>query len=393
MLNKYRRKFHFNIKRFFLIPFFLFFTPNFANAVEFPEKPSKQASISLLSINYNDLSHSFFSKSCLRLYDKENDFDQVVDFAHFDDFDDELFGLKFFLKSKKARILVRPFFTYFLEQNERTNVSLTEFKLDLSPEEIEYIFNFLATMYKALPNYYYDFDILSDNSETHISKILHDCYRMVGDNEATERYSFSEITKHNLSYKKINDSYLILSENEKTDFSEEESQNLNSTTTNEPSLIIILLCISGFFFLLTLYQTIAYFIKKICLNSVFKTVQIIDFLILFIAGISGTIILFQDIFSEQTLLRNNYQFLFLNPLHLITAFTLFNSVKNKKLNIYYWSISSALSMIYILIISIQEKQIPILTLLIALPIFLRTIYYTFMSVDMLNKSKIDQKQA
>ena len=381
MFNKYRRKFHINIKKFFLILLFFLFPLTLASTLEFPERPSSQASISLLSINYNDLSHSFFSKSCLRLYDKGNDFDQVVDFAHFDDFDDELFGLKFFLKSKKARILVRPFFAYFLEQNERTNVSLTEFKLDLSPEEISYIFAFLATMHKALPNYYYDYDILSNNSETHISKILHDCYRMVGDEQATERYSFSEITKHNLTYKKINDSYLILSENEKSDFAEEKTKSLSALTTNEPSLIIILICISGFFFLLTVYQTVAYFIKKLYLNSIYKTVQIIDFLILFLAGITGTIILFQDIFSEQTLLRNNFQFLFLNPLHLITAFTLFNPVKNKKLNIYYWSISSALSMIYILIISIQEKQIPIPTLLIAMPIFLRTLYYTFMSVD------------
>ena len=386
MINKYRRKFHTNIKKIILIPVLFFFPLLFANTLEFPAPPSNQASISLLSISYNDLSHSFFSKSCLRLYDKGNDFDQVVDFAHFDDFDDELFGLKFFLKSKKARIILRPFFTYFLEQNERTNVSLTEFKLDLSNEEIAYIFSFLATMHKALPDYYYDYDIIKNNSETHISKLLHDCYRMIGSDQTNERYSFSEITKHNLIYKKINDSYFILSENEKSDFTEEKIQNLNSASTNELSLFIILVCISGFFFLLTCYQSTAYFIKKISLCSIYKTAQIIDFLIFFLAGISGTIILFQDIFSEQTILRNNFQFLFLNPLHLITAFTLFNPVKNKKLNIYYWSISSALTIIYILIISILERQIPTLTILIALPIFLRTLYYTFMSIDMLKKN-------
>ena len=84
-----RRKFKINIKKIFLNLLFFLIPLTVANTVEIPSKPSNQASVSLLTITYKDFSHSYFSKSSLRLYDKENDFDQVVDFADFKDFDDD----------------------------------------------------------------------------------------------------------------------------------------------------------------------------------------------------------------------------------------------------------------------------------------------------------------
>jgi len=371
-----RRKFKINIKKIFLNLLFFLIPLTVANTVEIPSKPSNQASVSLLTITYKDFSHSYFSKSCLRLYDKENDFDQVVDFADFKDFDDDFFGLKFFFKSKKASIILKPFFNFFIRQKERTNVSLTESRLSLSPQEVAYIFNFLSIMHKALPNYEYDYDILTNNSETHISKILHDCYQMVGTEKTNERYLFSETMRRNFNYKKINDSYLILSENEQL---EEATESItNPYAKNERSVIIVLLIISSFILLCTIYQIFAYFFDKLYLSSVFKTVQIFDFLILFFAGISGSLILLQDIFSEQVLFRNCYHFFFLFPLHIIAAFTVFTQLKNEKITIYYWSLTSVLSLIYILVISISERKLTLVSYSF-LPIFLRTVYFTFIA--------------
>ena len=122
------------MKKLFL-PFLIFMialAPVFTLTQEFPPQLSEKAKISILSINYNDLSHSLFSKSCIRIYDKENQFDKIIDFAHFDNFDDKFFGLKFFAKNKKARIITADFFPYFMEQSKHTNVSLTESILHLS---------------------------------------------------------------------------------------------------------------------------------------------------------------------------------------------------------------------------------------------------------------------
>ena len=374
-----RRKFSARTKKvvlvplFFLLPIFSFF------ASEFPERLSDQAKISILSVNYNDISHSLFSKSCLRFFDAETNFDQIIDFACFENFEDEFFLLKFFLHGKKAGIRTAPFLDYFLAQQKQTNVSLTESLLELSPAEVAYIFQFVSTMNRALPEYSYDFDILTNNSETHISHILHDSARMVGEESTTERYSFSEITQHNLSYKQMNDSFVLLSEKEILEFHEVDFAKLFHK--ERMSLIIALVVFASLVFLLTVYQVLAYFFENWYLMTVFKTAQIFDFLMLFFSGLAGFVILYQDIFSNQSMFRNNFQFLFLVPLHLIAAFTIFRPIQNRTLQIYYWSITSFLSVLYIFSCSIIERKLPLVCFLLALPLFFRTAYFYFAVKD------------
>ena len=374
-----RRNFTVSTKKIFLIPLLFLFSLFSLFPAEFPEKISKNAKISILSVNYNDILHSLFSKSCLRIYDAENDFDQIIDFAYFENFDDQLFLLKFFLNGKKAQIKTAPFIDYFLTQQKQTNVSLIESFLDLNPAEVAYIFNFLSILHKALPEYSYDFDLLTNNSETHISVILHDSARMAGDKLTNERYSFSEIIQHNVNYKRLNDSYVLASQKENLEF---HKQDFSKVFHKEKiSLIVSLIIFASLVFLLTAYQVLAYFFEKLYILSVFKTAQIFDFLILFVAGFAGCIILYQDIFSNQSMFRNNIQFFFLFPLHLIAAFAIFRPVHNRKLQIYYWSWTSFLSLLYILICSIIERSFPTVSFLFTLPIFLRTAYFYFAVKD------------
>lgn len=364
------------LKKIFCSTFFLSFLtlPIFS---EIPEKLSENAVISILSVNYDDFSHSLFSKNCLRIYDKETSFDKVIDFAHFDDFDDEFFLLKFFFNSKNASVRVEPFMEYFLELSEQTTVSLIESVLNLTPSEVDYIFSFLSTMHSALPNYEYEFDILTNNSETHISQILHDASRMAGNPEQNgETYSFSEISRHNLKYEKLDDAYTLLSQKEKLQFNH---QDFTPKVKISPALIFLIV-FSSLIFLLTCYQVLVYFLKKGYRSSVFKTAQILDFLILFFAGIFGTIILWQDLFSNQTLFQNNFHFLFLFPLHLVAAFTVFKPIKNSKLKITYWSLVNFLALLFILVSSIIQNELPLVNLLLATPIFLRTAYFDFLAI-------------
>ena len=358
------------------IIFLNFLFPVFSS--DFPERLSDRATISIVFVNYRDFSHSLFSKSCLRIYDKETCFDKIIDFAHFENFNDELFGVKFFFKPKKAKILVEPFFDYFLENFNKTNVSFSESILNLSPQKIKYIFNFISIMHKSLPNYEYEFDIITNNSEIHISKILHDCERMF-DSASNEQDLFSEISKTDLNYKLINSSYVLFPK--KTGFKFQKLDFPQKFKKEKFFLIIVLSVFASLVFLLTTYQVLAYFFEKLRIYSIFSVVQILDFLILFIAGLFGSIILFQDIFSNQTLFRNHFQFLFLFPLHFIASFTLFNPIKNETITIYYWSLTSLVSFLYILIFYFIENKLPIIRFLLVLSIFLRTAYYAFISMD------------
>ena len=373
-MSLYKKK-HTPIKTILCL-LFLLIPLNFLSASAFPDEISNKSRISILSVNYTDFSHSLFSKNCLRIYDKENDFDQLIDFAQFDNFDDNFFLLKFIFNEKKAKIRTQTFIDYYLEYSKKNNVTLTEINLLLSQSEIAYIYSFLKTVHDALPNYEYDFDILSNNSETHISQILHDCYRMTG-NKPQDQYSFDTIWEHKLKLHRIEDSFIFL--NERTTLSLDKKVTENAFNIEKPSLVILFTVLSALIFIFTVYQVLVYFFEKLYLMSIFKTVQIFDFLILFIAGIAGTIILFLDIFSEQTLFRNNFQFLFLFPLHMLAGFTIFKPVNRRRLQIIYWSATSAFSLLYILI-SIHEFTL--IHLLFTLPVFFRTLYFDFIAIDL-----------
>ncbi len=344
---------------------------------DFPQELSPNAKISILSINYSDLSHSLFSKNCIRIFDKTFQFDKIIDFAHFDNFDDKFFGLKFLLKNKKAHIKTTDFFNFFIEQSKNKNTSLAESALNLSSEQVAYIYDFISTMHKALPEYSYDFDILTNNSETHISAILNDCYRMTEKNSDKARYSFSELTKHQLRYKKIDGNFVLVSEHEKLSV---EPQDLSQHfSPNKIKLIIVLIVISSLFFLVSVWQFLAHFFEKLYISSLFKSIQIFDFMILFSSGLSGILIIFMNLFSSQTLLRGNFEFFYLFPLNVVAAFSVFKPIFTKKKRIIYWSVASALSIIYVAIIWFQESKLPLINLLFVLPILIRTIYFALLT--------------
>ena len=316
----------------------------------------------------------------MRFYDKENEFDEVIDFAFFDDFEDDYFGPKFFLKSKKAKIKNFKFMDFYLYNIRQTNVSLIESVLDLTPEEIRYIFDFVSKLNKALPDYEYDFDLVENNSETHIAQILNDCKRMLVDKEESF-FSFTSIKKHILNYKKLDDSFVLLPENESIDFTTKDF--FSNTGVNKISFIAVLSIIAGFFLFLSVYQMLVFFMEKVYIYTIFKLSQVFDFLILFVSGFSGSVILFQDIFSEQILFRNNFQFMYLFPLHFIASFTMFysfSSLRKEKIAAVYWGACSFMYLLYVLIVSIINKELPIVSFFIGLIIFFRTVYYALLNI-------------
>lgn len=343
----------------------------------FPEKISGQAKISVISVNYQDFMHSFFSKNCLRIYDKETHFDEIIDFAFFKNFNDTFFALNFLLKEEKAYIKAEPFIDYFLRQ-DKGKVSLTEYDMNLTEKEVNYIYAFIKTLYEAMPDYSYDFDIISNNSETHISQILHDSYRMAGDKSAGEQYSFSTITTHKLSYKSIGGSYVLLPEKKIQEFT--DFNFLQAFHQNAPCLNIALVILLFLTLLITSYQVLVYFFENLFLPAIYKSTQIFDFLLFFIAGLAGSFFLFQNLFSNQSLFQNNLFFMFLFPPHLLVSFTLFSGISNRNISLKYWTVSSELILLYLIIVLIQ-RQMTLITFILVMTVFLRVGFFYFITLD------------
>ncbi|MDY2843978.1 MAG: DUF4105 domain-containing protein [Treponema sp.] len=339
----------------------------------YPETLSKEALISVVTIDYPKNSYkSLFSKAALRIYDKNTGFDELIDFAHFQDFDDSLFFLKFYFQSPKAQIVSSSFTKAILMEK---NAEITDIVLNLPYDEIIYIYDFLKNLHENLKNYSYDYDIQTNNSYTHISGILNDAAKSSSKTNAD--YSFYDYSrKLSLVLKRTNSSVPI-----KTFSTEiiETPQDSVSYKLSLPNVSISkIICFSVFIFLIllfTVYLTLVNFKKNLYCIPIVKVGQTLDFLILFFSGLSGTVILIQDFISPQSLFRNNFQFLYLFPLNLIMAFNLYFPFLKENFLRSYWSAVSILIPLYIAFAWIISREFPLTDIFISSPIFIRSAYF------------------
>lgn len=370
-----------NFRKYILVLMAIFFPLTLSFSSEYsdksqnnyPEKLSKEAFISVVTIDYPKNSYkSLFSKATLRIYDKNTGFDELIDFAHFQDFDDSLFFLKFYFQSPKAQIISSSFTKAILQEK---NAEITDIVLNLPYDEIIYIYDFLKNLHENLKNYSYDYDIQTNNSYTHISGILNDAAKSSSTTNAD--YSFYDYSrKLSLVLKRTNSSVPI-----KTFSTEiiETPQDSVSYKLSLPNVSISkIICFSVFIFLVllfTVYLTLVNFKKILYCNPIVKVGQTLDFLILFFSGLAGTVILIQDFISPQSLFRNNFQFLYLFPLNLIMAFNLYFPFLKEKFLRSYWSAVSILIPLYIAFAWIISREFPLTDIFISSPIFIRSAYF------------------
>lgn len=374
-----------NFRKSFLVLMAIFFQLTFSFSSEYlneysdkypdiyPETLSKEALISVVTIDYPKNSYkSLFSKAALRIYDKNTGFDELIDFAHFQDFDDSLFFLKFYFQSPKAQIISSSFTKAILQEK---NAEITDIVLNLSYDEIIYIYDFLKNLHENLKNYSYDYDIQTNNSYTHIAGILNDAAK--SSSTANADYSFYDYSrKLSLVLKRTNSSVPIKA------FSTEIIETPQDSVSYKLSLpnvsISKIICFSVFIFLIllfTVYLTLVNFKTNLYCNPIVKVGQTLDFLILFFSGLAGTVILIQDFISPQSLFRNNFQFLYLFPLNLIMAFNLYFPFFKEKFLRSYWSAVSILIPLYIAFAWIISRDFPLTDIFISSTIFIRSAYF------------------
>lgn len=371
------------LRKIFLptVLFFLCF-PFFSS--EYPSSLSKEAVISIINVNYSKNLAQPFSKAVLRIYDRENYFDEVVDFSFFNDFDDPLFAIKFYFLVKKAEIVSLPFLD-FAEREKQSGAELYEMLLNLTYDELSYIFAFLKNLNESLPDYSYDFDLKTSSSFTHISAILNDCDRYCNKNASYRsfyNYSRKLSTRWILQSSPLPMEVFVSNNN----YASSDENSPVKLSNGSFKTILCLSIISFIIFLFTLYQTVVLFIKKIYIDLLFKIIQNLDFLILFFSGLIGTFILIKLYSSSQSLFRNNFRFLYLFPFNIVMAFNIYFPFIRKKLFIKtYWLSVSFLNALYIILSSIALKEFQLLDFFTAFPLFIRSVYFAFYALYKRNK--------
>lgn len=368
-----------NFKRgIFFLTLILPFIPLFASV--YPDEISKETVISIVNVNYKEKLMSPFSKAALRIYDKSSGFDEITDFSSLDDFENPAFLLKFYFLKTKAKIASVPFLDFAEHETKAHNAQISEIILNLTFEETKYISDFLKNLNENLTNYSYDFDLQNNNSFTHISSILNDCDRFFNHqtNSTSNRsfFNYSRNLSHNWKPQENNAPIQVFSSDESSFDFEQNSIKLPNVSF---SAIIFLSVISSVVFLYTVYQTLVLFLRKFYSLSAFKAIQSLDFLILFISGFAGTTILFQDFFSSQSIFQNNFQFLYLFPFNIVMTFNVYHQIFKSKFLKIYWICTATLSVLYIFISWIFSKEFSLLNFLIALPVFIRSVYFAVLN--------------
>lgn len=341
----------------------------------YPETLSKEALISVVTIDYPRSSFkSIFSKAALRIYDKSKSFDELIDFAYFQDFDDPLFFLKFYFLSPKAQIISSAFTKAIIQEKD---AEITDIVLNLPYDEILYIYDFLKNLHENLKNYSYNYDIQTNNSYTHIARILNDAAKSSRATAETD-YSFYDYSrKLTLVLKRTNSSIPIKTFSTETIKTQEDSVSYKFSLPNVSISKII--CFSVFIFLVLIYSiylTLVNFIQILYCNSIAKAGQTFDFIILFFSGLAGATVLIQDFISPQSLFRNNFQFIYLFPFNFIMAFNLYFPFLKKRFLKLYWSAISILILLYIVFAWILSREFPIMDIFISSPIFIRSVYFS-----------------
>ncbi|SMO95220.1 protein of unknown function [Fodinibius sediminis] len=130
---------------------------------------SSETKVSLITASPGDELYTIFGHTALRITDPVNDIDRTNNYGTFD-FDTDGFYRKFALGNLK----------YFLSVNEyerakqaylKAGRTITEQRLNLSPEQIQQLFRYLQTNVRP-ENRYYSYEFFYDNCTTRVYDVI-----------------------------------------------------------------------------------------------------------------------------------------------------------------------------------------------------------------------------
>ncbi|MFC4262236.1 DUF4105 domain-containing protein [Ferruginibacter yonginensis] len=342
-----------------LLSCFLIFTNNIKLA---QAQDSSRIQISLLTCSPGDELYSTFGHSALRVIDSNSVTDHVYNYGTFN-FDDEDFYLKFVKGQLKYYVNVENFsdfkFAYIAE-----NRSITEQILNLTSAEKIAIKTALIENIKE-ENKYYLYDFFFDNCTTRLRDIIVKYHQPTPNMKAVmpSNYTFRNaihqyLDNGNKPWSKLGIDLLlgaptdaVMTTNQQAflpDNLMHQVYSVNnsklttssnklfevSTTKIESSLFTPMLLFCS----ILLFYVLLYFINN---TYVQRCLQFFDFLLFFIVGAFGCLLVFMWVGTDHIMTKNNYNLLWAWPFFLVYAFVMNSQSKIVKT----WSLLTSIFLI------------------------------------------------
>tara|TARA_R110002020_G_scaffold203146_4_gene406514 strand:- start:7713 stop:8894 length:1182 start_codon:yes stop_codon:yes gene_type:complete len=304
---------------------------------------SEDAGISVITCGSGNELYSTFGHSAFRLQDPVLGIDVVYNYGTFN-FREPNFYMKF-AQGKLLYSLSRQKFEDFLWEYELENRWVKEQLLDLSPEGTKALFEFLENNYRP-ENRDYKYDFLFNNCATKLPEILGKVYgeQLVFHNYLKERFTFRELIHQNLNtnswsafgidialgsvidreatpYQHMFLPNYVMEQLDRTTLDGkplvERSRTILESTNKSPDPYFLA---SPLFWLLAL-MAFTVIITGIDLKNHSRS-RSLDFVLFFLSGITGVLIIFLWFFTDHTATAGNFNILWAFPLNLVVAFFL-----------------------------------------------------------------------
>jgi len=391
---------------FYVLLLLLFFILPFSNCHAITL--SNKTEISLLTCGPGEELYSIFGHSAIRVCDSVNNIDRVYNYGTFD-FETEHFYLKF-AGGRLFYYLNTEEFWGFIKTYTRENITVYEQILNLDSIKKQTLYNLLEK--NNLPaNKFYRYDFFYDNCTTRIRDILIkaldnkiDFTAYVPPPIATYRKMISHYIEHlkwtdlgidlifglPADHKMKQSEYMFLpielmhaldSAHNSVDnaklVKETKTLYLASNTKEEApspfSPILFFWLLFALFVLITLFE-------------IWKNINlwILDFLLFFITGLLGLLVITLSVGSTYIALHNNLVVLWAIPLHVIMA--LFVARKNSKVIKYYFLFTTLWNIILLICWYFIPQELNMATFPFVLLLTIRAfkIYY-FKSIEKTRK--------
>ncbi|PQJ73301.1 lipoprotein N-acyltransferase Lnb domain-containing protein [Polaribacter butkevichii] len=378
--------------------FFLLFLLSIYSPLKAQIQLSKSADVSIVTAGPGEELYEAFGHSAIRIKDPVLNLDLIYNYGMFD-FNQPNFYTNF-AKGNMIYSLARYDFKYFIASYRRDSRWLKEQILNLNQQEKQAYFTFLEN--NALPqNSNYRYDPYFDNCATKLRDITKN---VLGDkvffneNAIEKGLTFRELTNHEIPWNSWGTFGLNLIAGTKLDeqatfeqymylpdYVYSSFKNATLFIKNQPRELVkqevVLLSfkekeaktsIFNPFLIFSLMALLGIYITYKDLKNDKRT-KSFDFILFFVTGLIGCILVFLWFFSTHSTAPNNFNLLWTFAPNLIVAFLLLKSDQKKWMQKYLFILLSFLLIIPILwIIKIQVFPITIIPLLILL--FVRYFY-------------------
>ncbi|WP_209405974.1 DUF4105 domain-containing protein [Pseudozobellia sp. WGM2] len=301
-----------------------------------------QSKISIITCGPGDQIYSAFGHSAFRVNDSSQGIDVVYNYGTFD-FTTPNFTLKF-ARGKLDYTLARQSFPYFLLSYEEENRWVKEQVLDLSITQRQELFDYLENNY--LPeNRDYKYDFFFNNCSTKIWDVLQETYGgklRFNENYLDKLFTHRELIRQNVPINSwlgfgidlalgsvIDDvatakEHMFLPAYNMKQLSVTSLDNQALTKEETPLYEVRKSSSSDSFFLSPAFWLTLFLIMVLALTFIdFRNNtrrRWLDFMLFFIPGIIGLVIIFLWFLTDHTETASNFNLIWAFPFHIIVAF-------------------------------------------------------------------------